>query len=191
MTNYVRLYSNQLNQGGRGLSDIKLYYGPHHHRQSGAGVGNFFASAFRYLRPLVLSGLKEIGSEGIRTAESLVSQLGKKNVKEILKEEGEQALKNLGNKAIKTLKRKTEIQSGTGIMKFGQSVQPLKRYRKKSIKTHRRSKSGQSKKSRRVGMLSVVNKAKKQIGGGRKRVLKKKRKTKSRRRIIRNLDIFQ
>lgn len=78
MSNYVHLYSSSSSvQNGQGINDIEIYRGPIY-RQRGAGLGTFLQSTFRQLRPLIASGINAIANQGLRSASSVLSQLGKK-----------------------------------------------------------------------------------------------------------------
>lgn len=147
MSHYARLYSGD-GQSGGSFADIVVYEGPsqhHQHHQVGAGLGNYFSRAFRLLRPFISSGVNALKNQGIVSSRAVLSQLGKKNLKEILKEEGQKALKDLGDKALsklshasgKVANNSTSIQSGSGatapstVMPLGLSPLQLQRYHRK------------------------------------------------------------
>lgn len=180
MSHYVRLYSGaEPNyQAGYGLSGINVYRGPLH-RQSGAGLGNFFTAAVRYLRPLLSSGINALTNQGINSASSVLSQLGKKDLKTILSEESEKAVKNLSEKAINQIKRGRgevpETQLGSG-MELLPLLKPKKRRKKmsprKSIKKSVKRIKRQTRVKRKVGR-TAISAAKRQIGKGKRRKRKK------------------
>lgn len=186
----------QLKQRGGSLSDIVLYEGPthhHHHHQSGAGLGNFFNAAFHALRPLFRSGINALKYQGIKSTQSVLCQLGKKDLSTILKEEGEKAVNYLSKKALNKLSRMNGIvndsnQVGSGIsiaMPLGLSPLQIDRFRRykagarqldsslipvKSIKRARAMRSTQMFRKRRVGFTKIKKRPrKKQIGAGRRK----------------------
>lgn len=196
MTHNAPQYFGQLNQRGGSLSDIVLYEGPthhHHHHQSGAGLGNFFNAAFHALRPLFRSGINALKSQGIKSTQSVLSQLGKKDLSTILKEEGEKAVNDLSKKALNKLSRMNGIvndsnQVGSGqfnTMPLGLSPLQIDRFRRykagagqsdsslfpvKSIKRARAKRSTQMFRKRRVGFTKIKKRPrKKQIGAGRRK----------------------
>lgn len=147
MSHYARLYAGD-GQSGGSFADIVVYEGPsqhHQHHQVGAGLGNYFSRAFQLLRPLISSGVNALKNQGIVSSRAVLSQLGKKNLKEILKKEGQKALKDLGDKALsklshasgKVANNSTSIQSGSGatapstVMPLGLSPLQLQRYHRK------------------------------------------------------------
>lgn len=137
MSHYIRLYSGvEPNyQSGHGLSGINVYRGPLH-RQNGAGLGNFFTTAVRYLRPLLSSGINALSNQGIDSATSVLSQLGKKDLKTILSEESQKAVRNLSEKAVNKIKRsRGEIpdnQVGSGMELLPLLTKPKRKRRKKA-----------------------------------------------------------
>lgn len=188
MTHYVHLYSG--NQAGAGLGEIEVYTGPiHHYRQRGRGIGSFFGNAYRFLRPLLSSGVNALKSQSIDSTGAIFRQLGRKDLKTILEEEGERALRNLGEKALNKLKRSVgkSDQTGKGIFRLPPrlSKMQLKRLstvlpshlirRKKAIKSKKVSKKSHSVRKRRVGSVKTH-----QIGSGHR---KRKSKLKIRRSI--------
>lgn len=119
MSHYVHLYNGGISQKGGSLDDIVLYDGPSnhhhsHHTQHGAGLGHFFSKAFEVLHPLLSSGVNALKHQGIKSTRAVLSQLGKKDIKTILKEEGERAVKDLGDKALNKLARINGLASQTG-----------------------------------------------------------------------------
>lgn len=135
MSHYIQLYAGNGQQSGGSLSDIVLYEGPthhhhHHSQQLGAGLGNYFDRAFRLLRPLFSSGINALKHQGIKSSKAVLSQLGKKDLKTILKDEGKRALSDLQQKAINKLsqssgKISSENQFGTGLDAFSINKMPV------------------------------------------------------------------
>lgn len=215
MSHYIGLYSgdaNSIAQTGGGLSDIQIYRGPRT-LQGGAGLGKYFTTAFRYLRPLINSGVNALTDQGVKSASSVLSQLGKKDLKTILNEERQRAFDNLSTKAINKLNKiNTQVlptdQTGSGIMPFGLSPIQLQRLQrrkpKKSIKTRAIGRKSHSSRKRKVATTNSSlrktrrqigrgrKKKKTQIGSGRRRI--KRRNSKKKKRIqkpkLRQLDIF-
>lgn len=212
MSHYIGLYSGDANsrgQTGGSLTDIQIYRGPRT-LQGGAGLGKYFASAFQYLRPLINSGVNALTDQGVKSATSVLSQLGKKDLKTILTEERQKAFDNLSTKAINKLQRintqslaANQAETGTEIMPFGLSPIQLQRINRrkggKSIKTATFGRKGHSRRKRKgTTTKSTLSRTKRgQIGHGRKRKTQvggrrtKRRKTKkSKKAKLRQLDIF-
>lgn len=212
MSHYIGLYSGEINSAGQiggSLADIQIYRGPRT-LQGGGGLGKYFSTAFRYLKPLINSGVNALTDQGVRSASSVLSQLGKKDLKTILKEERQRAFDNLSTKAINKLNRingqlPSANQAGSGIMPFGLS--PLQQQRlqirkpRKSIKTKTVARKSHSRRRRKVGTSNgAVRKAIGQIGSGRKkrktqvgrgrRVKPHRTKKRARKQKLRKVDIF-
>lgn len=181
MSHYRQMYSGS--QLGRGFGEIDVYTGPRYRGQLGRGrFGSFFMRAYKYLRPLVSSGINAVKQQGIDSTGNIIKQLGTKDIKSILEDEGERALKNLGKKAINKIGRTVQkvSQSGKGIdhtMSNGLSLLQLQRLRnnistlrrKKSIKSQRVIKKPHSSLKRRVGSFKRIQKRKYQLGGRRRK----------------------
>jgi len=101
------------NQNGYGMSDIgPLYYSyPLHYQYGRGGVGSFFSGVFKYLKPLITSGLQALRKQSIKTGVDVLSNLGDKPIKTVLVEQGKKAVEELAQKGIKKLKK---IQEGNG-----------------------------------------------------------------------------
>lgn len=111
----------QYYQTGGNLRDIgQIYKGPgeqtvqYYRNQKGEGIGDFFATAYRFLNPLLQSGLSVLGNQAIRSGTNILSDLGKKDLGTIVREQGEQAIKNLSEKAINKIKRGSSGGGGGG-----------------------------------------------------------------------------
>lgn len=185
MSHYIGLYSGHPNQGGYGLSDIQVYRGPIH-RQSGAGIGNFFTTAVRYLKPLLASGINVLSDQGIKSASSVLSQLGKKDLKTILNEETQKAVRNLSEKAVQKLQRKNgniSSQSGTGkLLSLVRQKKIVKNRVPKGIKANVAKRKSQTVIRRKIGSTNISAKKIRQVGGKRKSKVQKsqsKKKPKS------------
>lgn len=207
MAHYVQMYSGAY-QTGRGKEDIKVYRGPLY-RQSGAGFGDFLRNAVTYVKPLLSSGINALKDQSLNSAGSVISQLGRKDLKTILKEESEKVVRDSCEKAINKLKQSrgqiSEAQKGSGMMPYGLAPVQMQHLmngvtKKKAIKRRRTKKNGQSGKGRKrkktLKQLGRGKKSKKrcaQSGKGRK----KRTKTKKFKFLLqkprgyRNIDIFQ
>lgn len=201
----------QYYQSGGSLRDIgQIYRGPesyYRNNQRGEGIGDFFATAYRFLNPLLQSGLSVLGNQAIRTGTNIFSDLGKKDLGTIVREQGEQVIKNLSEKAIDKIKR-----SGQKVSQEGKGRRSIHHRRsqhrnkitsmvkrrgrkpgRKSIKT--RSFGGIDHIALRRGLGRNIRKTKRiQIGGKRKAKRRTaKRRTVKRQRTAaatRHLDIF-
>lgn len=107
-----RVYTNYyLSQTGGGLNEIGELYSNPSFIQQGRGIGSFFSGIYRNLRPLIMSGLKAIRNQTIKSGTNILQEIGSKPVKEILKEEGKRAVEDLTEKGMKKLKK---LQDGSG-----------------------------------------------------------------------------
>lgn len=84
----------------------------------------------RYLQPLLLSGSKAIGAEIVHSANEMIGELGKKPLRELLKQQSKRGMQNLVTKAGKKINSSLE---GRGIKRqrsvednFSQIVKRLK-----------------------------------------------------------------
>lgn len=169
MSHYVQLYSGNVIQDGRG-SSIRIYRGPLHHQQRGAGIGNFLLSTFNYLKPLLHSGVNVLADEGIKSSKAVLSQLGQKDLPSILNEERSNILNNLKKRAL------SKLDHMSGKMKNNQTGTGRKR-KKKGIKVSSKVKKGGIVKKSKVGYTSSIAAKLKQIGKGKKTKKKCKSKT--------------
>jgi len=66
-----------LNQAGRGLTTpgIGPVYSDPLYLQRGYGIGNFFGSLFRWVRPLLWSGAKAVGRQTLRTGGKILTDI--------------------------------------------------------------------------------------------------------------------
>lgn len=123
---YTNYYSSQ---SGGGMSHIGSLYATPRVLQHGRGVGSFFASLFRTLKPLVFSGVNAIKNQALDTSKAILNDFGRKPLRNILEEQGKHALNNLSEKAIKKLSSK--FQRGSGKRR-------IKRRNKKRTSQYRR-----------------------------------------------------
>lgn len=138
----------QYYQTGGNLRDIgQIYKGPgeqtsssssqYYRNQKGEGIGDFFATAYRFLNPLLQSGLSVLGNQAIRSGTNILSDLGKKDLGTIVREQGEQAIKNLSEKAINKIKRGSNNNNSRGGGGGGSATTQVGKGRRKIH--HRRS----------------------------------------------------
>lgn len=174
------------NQYGLGLGEIEVYHGPlvhdHSHHQRGKGLGRFFARAVQYLSPFIKSGINALKDQGIKSAGSIINQLGEEqDLKSILRKESQTALKNLKEKAINKINRSTGFQAGSGRnmpinLSSTQLLQKARFFPLNSLK--KTIKVGQVTKKNHKPTGSRGGSAKKQVGGKRKTSKCKKKKCK-------------
>lgn len=162
-THYISYY---LRQQGGGIGDIgPLYRSPFILQKGSGGVGSFFSGVWKYLSPLLSSGVSALSNEAAKSGAAILGQVGNKPLKEVFKEQGKVAMKNLATRAADKLKRK--MQGGEG-----RSIKYIKRA-KQSYAAHSRSKRKQAGKGKRKqagkGKLRKHNKKKTSV--------KRKRKT--------------
>lgn len=107
-----------LSQSGQGLREIGPLYTNHRIYQHGrGGVGSFFAGIFKYIKPLLYSGLKALKKQTLKTGVNVFNEMSNNNsnkpFKNILKEQGIAAFDELAEKGIRKLQKLNE-QSGKG-----------------------------------------------------------------------------
>lgn len=165
MNSYYTQY--YLNQGGSGLSDIGGFYRlPVFHQRGRGGIGNFFTGVLKYLNPFLSSGYSAIKDQALKSGSAILSEVGKKPFRNILKEQGQIAVNNLAERGFNKIKK---MQRGSGrrikrgrVSKRNHSTVKRRRKRKRKTKTskttvkrHRRPKKRRGvKKSRFVDIFS-------------------------------------
>lgn len=166
---YTKYY---LTQDGSGLGDIGiLHRGPLIYQRGRGGIGDFFSTVIRTLRPLVTSGLSALKDQSLKTGSAILRDIGQKPINNILQEQGSLALQQLTEKGLKKLKR--TMQSGKGIKRKVQRG-------RSQLRSKRRKRCGNSSKGKNL-----------QLGGRRKKRSTKRKTAKRRQRTkTRNLDIF-
>ena len=103
-----RYYAYYLRQAGGEIGPIyRASYGV----QKGRGIGSFLAGLWRLAKPLVYSGLKSVGREALSSASKIVTDIGTKPVKEIVRTRLTEAGENLRTKA----EQKVKAMSGSGL----------------------------------------------------------------------------
>jgi hypothetical protein len=101
-----------LNQVGGGINDIGDVFTSPYIIQSGRGIGNFLAGLYKHLKPLISSGLHALKKQGIKTGTAVLQDIGKKPMRDILKEQSKIAANELTLKGIAKLKK---MQDGSGL----------------------------------------------------------------------------
>lgn len=102
-----------LSQIGSGLHDIGPLYSSPRFYQQGRGVGSFLGGVFKYLKPLLYSGLKALKKQTLKAGVNVLNDLGKRPFKDILAQQGKQAVDELTEKGMRKLQKLSE-QSGSG-----------------------------------------------------------------------------
>lgn len=109
-----RLYTSYyLRQAGSGLSDIGHLSVQPYILQSGSGIGSIFRGLFKFLRPMISTGLNEIKNQSLKTGAAILQDVNTKPFKEVLKEQGKIALQDLATRGLERLS-KNKPQEGTG-----------------------------------------------------------------------------
>ena len=69
-----------LNQAGHGLTtqEIGPVYSARFYLQPGRGIGNFFGSLFRWVRPFLWRGAKAVGLETLRTGSKILTDIAER-----------------------------------------------------------------------------------------------------------------
>lgn len=143
---YVQYYTQQI---GGGATDFgSLYYNPRFIQQ-GRGFANFFAAVYKYLKPLITSGLGALKNTAIKTGTSVLTELGSRPFREILIEHGNNAKNELEKKFM------NKFQEGQGLFSFSNLKESIKRVknkvkRKVTPKPHRKKVEKKLKKSVKV-----------------------------------------
>lgn len=135
---YTKYY---LLQAGGGMSDIGHLYIQPHILQSGSGIGSIFSGLFKFLSPMISSGLNEIKNQSLKTGAAILHDARTKPLKEVLKEQGKRAVQDLAYKGLEKLaqnksqegKGRKSIKRRVALRNFNQSIVPRKRQRTKRI----------------------------------------------------------
>ena len=76
-----------LRQAGRGGSDYDTGIGPIYsvplYMQRGQGIGNLFGNLFRWVKPIIWSGVKALGRETLRTGGKILSDIAENRSDEV------------------------------------------------------------------------------------------------------------
>lgn len=93
---YIEYYQRQ---AGAGISDIGPVYVRARTSQRGRGIGNIFGSIYRFIKPLFASLAPALKSSAINAASGVISDIGSKPFKQILKDNSKNAIKTFLNVA--------------------------------------------------------------------------------------------
>lgn len=98
---YIKYY---LEQTGGNYEDIGAIYRSKSKIQCGRGIGSFFGGLYRYLRPIVSSGIDILKKEALSSGVEALSDISKgSNPKEVFQDKGVQVLKNIRRGTIQKL----------------------------------------------------------------------------------------
>ena len=134
MDRYTRYYVNQ-SDGGK----IGPVYRASFRLQRGNGIGSFFRGLFRFVKPLLYSGVKVVGKEALKTGSHIIT--------DILNKEPEQPVgdifKNRFGEAKHNLQEKIKKMTGSGLglkrrRKLKKAQSQSKRRKVKDIFTEKR-----------------------------------------------------
>jgi hypothetical protein len=108
--------SYYMNQYGGGLTEIgPLYINRRFIQHGRGGIGAFFSGLIRRLTPLIRSGFSTLKKQGMKTGAKILNDIGKKPMRDILKEHGQAAAIELMRKGADKLEKMGEQkQSGSG-----------------------------------------------------------------------------
>lgn len=113
---YTKYY---LYQRGSGLGDIGvLHRGPLIYQRGRGGIGDFFSTVIRTLRPLLSTGLNVLKDQSLKTGSAILRDIGQKPINNVLREQGTLALQELTEKGLNKLKK--TMQGGKGIKRRAQ-----------------------------------------------------------------------
>lgn len=163
MSRYER-YFNGLQTGGK--ADFGDLHRTSFFIQRGRGLSDAFGAIIKWITPLLLSSSKAIGREALRSGSEVLSNIGSKPIKELLKEQAGKSLKNLTDKAAENLKRmNSEKQQGgsikrvkkrsTTVIKASSRLSSTRSHKrkKKTVKRKRKTKSKKKKSSPKTGKI--------------------------------------
>lgn len=118
MNRYDRYFAVQV---GRGVSSIGSVYRTNRYQpQTATGLSDVFSNLFRFIQPYLVSGARAVGGEALRSGQDILSNLGQKPIKELLKEQADKSFKNLAEKAENKVKN---MMSGKGIKRRRPAVE--------------------------------------------------------------------
>lgn len=135
---YIQYYTVQT---GTGLKDIGPLYHNLRFIQHGSGFGSFFGSLYRFLKPLIYSGMDALQHQAVKTGTNILSELGSRPFNEIISDHGKKATEELKSKF------KKKFQSGSGLIFSGAAVRNSLKKKKKSIKINKKQKNIKGKKN--------------------------------------------
>ena len=149
---YVHYYTVQ---SGAGIKEIGPVYHNLRFVQQGSGFGGFFGGLYRFLKPMINSGLNVLQKQAVKTGSSILSELGSRPLNDILLDQSRIAAEELKSKF------KNKFQSGSGLMFTGAAIKRHK-LQSKRIKAGSNKKPKQSRTKRRTKKTSA-NKTLKKI----------------------------
>lgn len=126
---YTQYYTHQSGGGGDYYNDQFLKLQLPRVYQRGRGVGAIFSTIWRFLKPLIKSGVSFMGKEAVNTGVDILHGIAnQKPIKQVLKDRSLQVVDKIRDKA----SNKIKAMSGTGIdkkrRKIIKSRAALKRY---------------------------------------------------------------
>lgn len=145
---YINYYNSQSGGSLHGIGP--LYFNSRNTLQRGRGIGDFFSTVFRNLRPLISSGLSALKDQAITSGANIISDLGRKPLKEILYDQSERAIQGLAEKGVNKMRRYRQRGSGgikrRGVRRIGHL--PVKR-RRRQVGAGKRKRRRRKTKSRK------------------------------------------
>lgn len=158
---YIDYYTIQI---GSGLADIGPLYHNLRFVQQGRGFGSFFEALFRYLKPIVRSGVNALKDSAFKAGGNILHELGSRPLDEILFDNG----KKFGHDLTTKLGKK--FQGGSGLIFAGAAK---RKHDFKGIKAKKLKKSAQSSTKRKKvkPTKKTINKKKKRSKINQSRIL--------------------
>lgn len=173
-------YTNYyLMQSGGGLTNIGSVYHQSQLIQHGRGLGSFFGSLGRYLKPLFVQGYNILKKEAIATSAEILGEIGTRPIQDIFRDKTKIAVQNLQGKAINHIRNNMQ---GSGI---SSGINRFKKYNGGSL-IDINSNTTKLLKAKKTTKKKQKNKNK--IGSDKKNNKKSNKKTKK--KSERTLDIF-
>ena len=106
MDRYTRYYANQSGGG-----EIGPVYRASFRVQRGNGIGSFFRGLFRFVKPLLYSGLKAVGKEALKTGSNIITDILNKGPEQPMGN----VFRNRFNEGKNNLKQKIKKMTGSGL----------------------------------------------------------------------------
>jgi hypothetical protein len=159
---YLKHYTNQ-NGSGFELDNIGTLLKTPRIYQRGRGIGGIFSTIFRYIKPLLKSGLSFIKDEALQTGADVLRGISdQKPLKDVLKNRGTEIVNKLRDKAVEKIskmggsgrKRKRNISKVIkGSLKKRKTHSNISRVRKKTKPRKKKS----AKKQKRGRILDIFS----------------------------------